>query len=335
MQQRMLEQMPERVLGADFPVSAIGLGCMGMSEFYGPRDDAESMAVLRRAVDLGIDFFDTADMYGPHHNEELIGRFLKDSGARVKIATKFGIVRKPGEYARSIDNSADYMRRACEGSLKRLGVERIDLYYVHRIERERPIEETMQGLAALKQEGKIAHIGLCEVSAETLRRAHAVHPVTAVQTEYSLWTRDVEAEILPACRELGIGFVAYSPLGRGFLTGRFQAGASFEDGDFRASLPRFSPDNAATNGALVEVVRGIADARGCTPAQVALAWLLGKGNDIVPIPGTKRIKYLEENAAAAGIRLSDEERTTLEHAIAGLAVAGERYTAEGMKGVNA
>ena len=327
--------MQHRMLGPGLSVSAIGLGCMGMSEFYGPRDDAESLAVLRRAIDLGINFLDTADTYGPHHNEELIGRFLAECRAEVKIATKFGIVRKPGEYTRTIDNSADYMRRACESSLKRLGVDRIDLYYVHRINRERPIEETMEGLVALKREGKIGHIGLCEVSAETLRRAHAVHPVTAVQTEYSLWTRDVEAEILPACRELGIGFVAYSPLGRGFLTGRFQAGSQFEDGDFRASLPRFAPDNAATNGALVEVVRGIAAAKGCTPAQVALAWLLAKGDDIVPIPGTKRIKYLEENAAAASFTLTVTECGALEQALASLPVSGERYTAEGMKGVNA
>ncbi|WP_323033751.1 aldo/keto reductase [Paracoccus sp. (in: a-proteobacteria)] len=327
--------MQHRMLGTDLSVSAIGLGCMGMSEFYGPRDDAESLAVLRRSVDLGIDFLDTADTYGPHHNEELIGRFLADSRADVKIATKFGIVRKPGEYTRTIDNSADYMRRACEGSLKRLGVDQIDLYYVHRINRERPIEETMEALAALKREGKIGHIGLCEVSAETLRRAHAVHPVTAVQTEYSLWTRDVEAEILPTCRELGIGFVAYSPLGRGFLTGRFQAGSQFEEGDFRATLPRFAPENAATNGALVDVVRGIAAEKGCTPAQVALAWLLAKGDDIVPIPGTRQIKYLEENAAAASIELGEAERIALEQALSGLPVSGERYTAEGMKGVNA
>lgn len=327
--------MQQRTLGSGLPVSAIGLGCMGMSEFYGPRDDAESLAVLRRAVELGVDFLDTADMYGPHHNEELIGRFLAESGAGMKIATKFGIVRKPGEYARSIDNSTDYMRRACEASLKRLGVEQIDLYYVHRIDREQPVEETMEGLAALKREGKIGHVGLCEVSAETLRRAHAVHPVTAVQTEYSLWTRDVEAEILPACRELGIGFVAYSPLGRGFLTGRFQAGSQFQDGDFRASLPRFSPDNATTNAALVDVVRGIAAAKGCAPAQIALAWLLSKGDHIVPIPGTKRLEYLEENAAAASIFLDEAEGLALEKAISSLPVVGERYTPEGMKGLNA
>ncbi|MFV0332875.1 MAG: aldo/keto reductase [Tropicimonas sp.] len=327
--------MRQRLLGADFSVSAIGLGCMGMSEFYGPRDDAESLETLARAVDLGIDFLDTADMYGPHHNEELIGRFLRESGARVKIATKFGINRKPGEYARSLDNGTGYMRRACEGSLKRLGVERIDLYYGHRVNRDQPIEETMEGLATLRREGKIAHIGLCEVSAETLRRAHAVHPVTALQTEYSLWTRDVEAEILPACRELGIGFVAYSPLGRGFLTGRFQAGEAFGEDDFRANLPRFAEENARINGAMVDVVRAVAAAKGCTPAQLALAWLLARGGDIVPIPGTKRIRYLEENAAAPSVTLSGAEMARLEGAILGLTVAGERYTAEGMKGVNA
>ena len=327
--------MRQRALGPLLSVSAMGLGCMGMSEFYGPRDDEQSLAVLRRAVDLGIDFFDTADIYGPHHNEDLLGRFLAEGHGDVKIASKFGIVREPGEYRRSIDNSVGYMRRACEASLERLGVERIDLYYVHRIDRDQPIEETMAGLAALKREGKIDHIGLCEVSAETLRRAHAVHPVTAVQTEYSLWTRDVEAEILPTCRELGVGFVAYSPLGRGFLTGRFQAGSPFEEGDFRAGLPRFAPDNAKANAALVDVVRGIATAKGCLPAQIALAWLLSKGDDIVPIPGTKRVPYLEENAAAASVRLDETERETLENAIAGLPVLGERYTAEGMKGLNA
>lgn len=326
--------MQQRKLGRDFSVSAIGLGCMGMSEFYGARDDVESLSVLRRAVELGIDFLDTADTYGPHHNEELIGRFLAECGVPVKIATKFGIVRRPGEYARTIDNSTSYMRSACEASLKRLGIEQIDLYYAHRVDRERPIEETMEALAALKREGKIGHIGLCEVSAETLLRAHAVHPVTAVQTEYSLWTREVEADVLPTCRELGIGFVAYSPLGRGFLTGRFQAGSQFEEGDFRASLPRFAPDNAAANGALVNVVRSIAVEKGCTPAQVALSWLLGKGDDIVPIPGTKRIKYLEENSAASSFPLTGQELGLLEQALSNLPVAGDRYTSEGMKGVN-
>ncbi|MCB2055728.1 MAG: aldo/keto reductase [Geminicoccaceae bacterium] len=327
--------MPRRTLGLDLLVSAIGLGCMGMSEFHGPRDDDEKRAVLRRAVHPGIDFSDTADMYGPHHNEELIGPFLAESGAKVKVATKFGIVRKPGDDARSIDNGAACMRRACEASLERLGVERIDPCYVHRIDRERPIEETMEGPAALKREGKIDHIGLCEVSAGTLRRAHAVHPVAAVQTGYSLWTRDVEAEVLPACRAAGIGFVACSPLGRGFLTGRFKAGSPFEDGDFRASLPRFAPDHAAASTALVELVRGMAAAKGCTPAQIALAWPLARGDDIVPIPGTKRLNYLEENVAAASIGLDENARDRLEEAVSRIPVRGERYTEEGMKGLNA
>lgn len=327
--------MEHRTLGSGLTVSALGLGCMGMSEFYGPRDDTESLAVLARAVELGIDFFDTADTYGPHHNEELLGRFLSTSKARVKIATKAGIVRKPGEYTRQIDNSPAYLRRACEASLTRLGVDHIDLYYVHRLDPNQPIETTMEVLAALKAEGKIGHIGLCEVSAATLRRAHAVHPVTAVQTEYSLWTREVEAEILPTCRALGVGFVAYSPLGRGFLTGRFQPGTRFEDGDFRASLPRFAPENAACNAALVDVVRALASERDATPAQIALAWLLDQGPDIVPIPGTKRLKYLDENVASARITLTATERDTLNAALSRLPVAGARYTPEGMKGVNA
>jgi aryl-alcohol dehydrogenase-like predicted oxidoreductase len=327
--------MEKRRLANGLEVSTLGLGCMGMSEFYGPRNDEESLRVLQRAVDLGIDFFDTADMYGPHHNEELIGRFLRECGSTVRIATKFGIVRKPGEYARTIDNSPDYARRACEASLRRLGIERIDLYYVHRVDRSRPIEEVMETLSNLTREGKIAHVGLCEVGAETLRRAHAVHLVGAVQTEYSLWTRDVEAEVLPTCRELGIGFVPYSPLGRGFLTGAFDAGTTFADGDFRAMLPRFSEANMTVNRSIFDLVHAAAAEKGCTPAQVALAWLLAKGDDIVPIPGTKRLKYLEENAAAVAISLSEAEMIALDQAIARLPVAGERYTEEGMKGLNA
>lgn len=327
--------MRQRTLGKDLSVSALGLGCMGMSEFYGPRDDAESMTVLARAVELGVNFFDTADMYGPHHNEELIGRFLKESGARVKIATKFGIVRNPGEYARSIDNSGAYMRKALEGSLRRLGVEYVDIYYVHRIDRSHPIEETMKDLAALKREGKIGHIGLCEISAATLRRAHAVHPVTALQTEYSLWSRGVEADILPACRELGIGLVAYSPLGRGFLTGRFQDAASFAAGDFRAALPRFQTAALAANLRIVDLVSDMAAARDCTPAQYALAWLLAQGPDIVPIPGTKRLRYLAENLGAVGLRLDAGELQRMDRALAELPVVGARYTDEGMKGVDA
>lgn len=326
--------MQTRTLGSDLTISAIGLGCMGMSEFYGPRDDNESLRVLARAVELGINFLDTADMYGPHHNEELIGRFLASHKPKVRIATKFGIVRNPGEYQRSLDSSAEYARKACDASLQRLGVEQIDLYYVHRVNPNTPIEETMEGLAQLVKEGKIAHIGLCEVSAETLRRAHAVYPVTAVQTEYSLWTRDVEQDVLPTCNELGIGFVPYSPLGRGFLTGRFQATEDFEEGDFRSNLPRFSDQAMSTNRRIAEVIGEVATLKGCTPAQLSLAWLLSKGDNIVPIPGTKRLPYLEENAAAASIHLTADEQQQLGAATENLPVIGERYTPEGMKGVN-
>lgn len=327
--------MKQRTLAQGFEVSSIGLGCMGMSEFYGPRDDDMSMRVLHEAVDLGISFFDTADMYGPFHNEELLGAFLAQSKTRPKITTKFGIVRKPGEYRRSLDNSPDYARACCEASLKRLGMERIDLYYVHRVNREQDIEETIGGLSRLVDEGKIDRIGLCEVSAETLRRAHAVHPITAVQTEYSLWSRDAENEVLPTCRELGVGFVPYSPLGRGFLTGRFQDGSEFEAGDFRASLPRFQTEAVTSNKRIADLVRDIATRNECTPAQLALSWLLAQGDDIVPIPGTKKIAYLRENTAAAEINLSDADLKELEAGLALLPVAGERYTEEGMKGVNA
>lgn len=326
--------MEKRTLGNDFRVSAIGLGCMGMSEFYGPRDDSQSLRVLARAVELGVDFFDTADMYGPHHNEQLIGSFLARHKAQVRIASKFGIVRNPGEYQRSLQNSADYARKACEASLRRLGVEQIDLYYVHRINPEEPIEETIGGLERLVLSGKIARIGLCEVSAATLRRAHAVHPITAVQTEYSLWAREVEQEVLPTCRELGIGFVPYSPLGRGFLTGRFQDTTELDDGDFRAQLPRFSEQAIKTNRRIAEVIAELANQKGCTSAQLSLAWLLAQGPDIVPIPGTRQLHYLEENVAAANIVLGAEEQRQLEVATASLPVAGERYTSEGMKGVN-
>ena len=326
--------MERRTLGTDLTVSALGLGCMGMSEFYGPRDDDTSLRVLHQATELGIDFLDTADMYGPHHNEELIGRFLSETSSPMKVATKFGIVRAPGEYRRSLDNGPDYARQACEGSLQRLGVERIDLYYVHRVEQGRPIEETMEGLARLVDEGKIARIGLCEVSAETLRRAHAVHPVTAVQTEYSLWSRGPEAQVLPTCRELGIGFVPYSPLGRGFLTGRFQDG-QFEKGDFRASLPRFQDDAAQANRRIADLVAGVAERKDCTPAQLALAWLLAQGKDIVPIPGTKQSKYLRDNVRAAEVVLSDTDLADIDAGLAERPVSGARYTAEGMKGVDA
>lgn len=325
--------MKHRTLGNGLTVSALGLGCMGMSEFYSPRDDETAMQVLRRAIELGVTMLDTADMYGPQHNEELIGKFIAMHRPEVKIATKFGIVRNAREHRRVIDNSPEYARQACEASLKRLGVDRIDLYYVHRIEAGRPIEETMQGLVDLKREGKIAHIGLCEVSAETLRRAHAIHPITAVQSEYSLWTRDIEAEILPACRELGIGLVAYSPLGRGFLTGRFQNSVAIDTTDFRANLPRFQPDNADKNKSFVTALTDLAASKGATPAQMALAWLLAQGEDIVPIPGTNSVRNLEDNVAAVEVHLTEEDIGLLNAKISGLRVAGERYTKDGMKGV--
>lgn len=325
--------MKSRVLGGKLAVSELGLGCMGMSEFYGERDDQQSMAVLQRAVELGVSFFDTADIYGSHHNEELLAKFIKSNQQQLTIATKFGIVRKPGEYARSIDNSSSYVQSACHASLKRLGVEKIDLYYIHRLDQNRPIEEAMEALAALVKQGKIGHIGLCEVSSETLRRAHAVHPVTAVQTEYSLWTREAEHSIIPSCRELGVGFVPYSPLGRGFLTGTYNDTSRFEEGDFRLKLPRFSEENMAINNAIVEAVSKLAAAKGCTPGQIALAWLLAKGDDIVPIPGTKRLQYLEENMQSAQVNFTVADLTVLDDVLDGLTVAGERYTPEGMKGI--
>ena len=326
--------LPVRRLTPDLPVSALGLGCMGMSEFYGPTDESESLRTLARAVEFGCTFLDTADIYGPLDNERLIGRFVRETGADVTIASKFGIVRDGLAYTRTIDNSPAYARRACEASLERLGVERIDLYYVHRIERDRPIEEVMGALSELVAEGKVGHVGLCEVSAATLRRAHAVHPVAAVQSEYSPWSTDVEDEVLPACRELGVGFVPYSPLGRGFLTGAFD-GAAPPDGDFRANLPRFSGDALDANRSLASAVHALAASKGCTSAQLCLAWLLAQGDDIVPIPGTRRVRWLEENAAAADVDFGPEDEAAMREAIARHRVVGERYTAEGMKGVDA
>ncbi len=328
--------MEKRDLGATrLTVSALGLGCMGMSEFYGPTDDAQSLATLGRALELGVTFLDTADMYGSGHNEDLLGRFLDGRREKVVLATKFGIVRVPGRYERTIDTSPAYVRAACEASLMRLGVEVIDLYYAHRLNPNVPVEDTVGAMAELVRAGKVRALGLSEVSARTLRRAHAVHPIAAVQSEYSLWTREIEAEVLPACRELGVSFVAYSPLGRGFLTGSIGKDADLAANDFRRISPRFQGDNLERNLRLVDVVKTLAAARGATPGQVALAWLLHQGKDIVPIPGTKRIKYLEENVAAASLTLSTDELARLDQALPPGAAAGDRYPPAGMKGLNA
>jgi aryl-alcohol dehydrogenase-like predicted oxidoreductase len=327
--------MNKRILGNGLEVSAIGLGCMGMSEFYGPQDDQAAMAVLHKAVELGCTMLDTADTYGNFHNEELIGDFLKQTDVEIKIATKCGIVRRPGEYERRIDNSPEYIRSACESSLRRLGVDCIDLYYIHRLDPKALIETTMETLAQLVAEGKIAHIGLSEVSAATLKQAHSVFPVSAVQTEYSLWTRDVEAEILPTCQELGIGFVPYSPLGRGFLTGRFNDKSLFENGDFRNGLPRFTSENLKANSTLSDFIIQMAEQKSCSPAQISLAWLLAQGDNIVPIPGTNKVKHLEDNFGAADIHLTPEDLSQIKHAIDRFQPAGSRYSVEGMKGINA
>lgn len=324
-----------KIGGSGLTVSALGLGCMGMSEFYGPTDEAQSLATLERALDLGVTHFDTADMYGSGHNETLLGRFVAGRRDRVVIATKFGIVRQPGQYARSIDTSPAYVKQACEASLKRLGIDTIDLYYAHRRNPEIPIEDTVGAMAELVKEGKVRALGLSEVSAATLRRAYAVHPIAAVQSEYSLFTRDPEAEVLPTCRELGISFVAYSPLGRGMLTGAIAKAEDLAQTDFRRMSPRFQGDNLDANLHLVDNVRELAAAKGCTPGQVALAWLLAQGPDILPIPGTKRIKYLEDNAGAASVHLGVDELARLNAALPPGAAAGERYPAEGMKGLNA
>jgi aryl-alcohol dehydrogenase-like predicted oxidoreductase len=314
-------------------VSAMGLGCMGMSEFYGSTDDAQSLATLEAAFDAGVTLFDTADSYGIGHNEELLGRFLRNKRGQLRIATKFGLVRQAGSYERRIDNTPDYIRSACEASLRRLGVEHIDLYYIHRLNlAQTPLEESLGALAELVRQGKIGAIGLCEVSASTLRHAAALHPVAAVQSEYSLWTRDPEAEVLPACRELGASFFAYSPLGRGFLTGALP---KVDDKDFRSFNPRFAADNLQHNQRIVDNVRALAAEKGCTPAQLALAWLLAQGEDIIPIPGTKRIPYLRENLGALEVELSDSDLVRISAALPPGIAAGERYSAEGMKGLNA
>ncbi len=329
--------MNTRTLGPNGPeVSAIGLGCMGMSAFYGATNEGEALATIHRALDLGCYFLDTSDMYGPHTNEQLVGRAIEGRREEVFLATKFGIRLDPdpggGAPKRSIDGSPDYVRSACEGSLQRLGTDHIDLYYQHRVDPSTPIEDTVGAMAELVAAGKVRYLGLSEASAETIRRAHAVHPIAAVQTEYSLWTREVEAEILPTLEELGIALVAYSPLGRGFLSGRFSSPEELDEGDFRRYGPRFTGENLEHNKGLVARVRELAAEKGITPGQLALAWVMHRGEHVVPIPGTKHVSYLEENLAAADVELSEEEVQRIADEVP--AAAGERYDEAGMRSLN-
>ena len=318
--------MINRTLGISGPqVSQLGLGCMGMSEFYGATDEAESIATIHRALDLGVTFLDTSDAYGPFTNEELVGRAVRGRRDAVVISTKFGLLRSDDPSYRGVSGKPEYVRRACEASLKRLGVDHIDLYFQHRVDPDTPVEETWGAMSELVDAGKVRYLGVSEASPGTLRRAHAVHPVSALQTEYSLFARDPEDDLLPTCRELGVGFVAYSPLGRGFLTGQIRTPEDFAPDDYRRSSPRFMGANFERNLALVERVLEIAGEKDVTPSQLALAWLLRQGDDIVPIPGTKRRRYLEENLAAASIELSAEEIARIEEAAPRGAAAGQRY----------
>jgi aryl-alcohol dehydrogenase-like predicted oxidoreductase len=318
--------MINRTLGiAGLEVSQLGLGCMGMSEFYGATDEAESIATIHRALDLGVTFLDTSDAYGPFTNEELVGRAVRGRRDAVVISTKFGLLRSDDPDYRGVSGKPEYVHSACDASLRRLGVDHIDLYFQHRVDPDTPVEETWGAMSELVDAGKVRHLGISEASADTLRRAHSVHPVAALQTEYSLFARDPEDDLLPVCRELGVGFVAYSPLGRGFLTGQIRTPEDFAPDDYRRSSPRFMGENFDRNLELVERVIEIAGEKDVTPSQLALAWLLRQGDDIVPISGTKRRKYLEENLAAAEIELSDEDMARLEDAAPRGAAAGERY----------
>jgi aryl-alcohol dehydrogenase-like predicted oxidoreductase len=324
--------MEQRALGGQgLRVSSLGLGCMGMSEFYGAGDEAESLRTLERALELGITFWDTADAYGPYLNEALLGRFLRGRREAVVLATKFGIVRSEDRAVRALNASPEYVQRSCDASLKRLGTDVIDLYYMHRLDPNTPIEDTVGAMAELVRAGKVRYLGLSEVSGETLRRAHAVHPISAVQSEYSLWSRDVET-LFPTLRELNVGFVPYSPLGRGFLTGQIRSPADFADDDYRRHLPRFQPEHFQKNLELLEAVQALAAAKGCTPGQLALAWVLAQDLNFAPIPGTKRVKYLEENAGAVNVELTPADLETLDGLSA--LVSGERYSEQGMRALD-